>query len=856
MGFNLGTAIGYLELNTDRWVSGFNTAREQMQTLADSSQSMSSRFQSAGSMLSSMGSTLSTHVTLPLAAVGAASLKTAVDFESAFTGVRKTVDATETQYKQLETAIRNMSKEMPQSASQIATVAEAAGQLGIKREDVIDFTKVMVELGDTTNLSSEEAASALAQFANVTGMSMDNVDRLGSTIVALGNNLATTESAVVDMGQRMASVGSQIKMSEAEILSWAGAMSSVGISSEIGGSSFSKFAKDVQLAVDTGSSKLKLFAEVAGVSSNEFAKAFKENASNALQMFIEGLSKSEERGTSVTAVLDKLGYTEVGMSQTLSSLAGGYDTLNKALDVGSNAWKDNTALAKEAETRYQTTESRLLMLKNQFQDLGISVGQILLPFLESFMEKLSAVAEWLASLNEETLKIVVGIGAVAASIGPLLLILGSLASAIGSILELKELLSGISLIQKMIGGLSSIFTVISGIITGTVIPALSSLWAVLIANPIGLIVAAIAALVAVFVVLWNKNEAFRNFFIDTWNNIKEFASNTIQAIKDKLSEWGQSLVEFVTTTIPNWVNSIGEWFNELPERIGLALGTALGNIASWIVNTWNYFTTNIPLWIESIGQWFSELPGRVWTWLTSTYNKATTWGSQMASKAKEAGSNFIKNTINFIQQLPSKVWNWLSQTIQKTIKFASDFAEKGRKAASDFKDKIVAGVKTIPSKMVSIGKDIVKGIWSGITGMGSWLKNQISSFASGVVKGFQSSFKIHSPSQIMRDLIGANLIKGIGVGIESEEGNLLDMAKNIAANLVNTMSGNINMPDLFNMANGLTNSMSFAGAGAITNTSNNESNINISINNPVIYNHKDIESIADELAFYLKRKGF
>ena len=260
MGLNLGTAIGYLELNTDRWVSGFNTAREQMQTLADRSQSMSSRFQSAGSMLSSMGSTLSTHVTLPLAAVGAASLKTAVDFESAFTGVRKTVDATETQYKQLETAIRNMSKEMPQSASQIATVAEAAGQLGIKREDVIDFTKVMVELGDTTNLSSVEAASALAQFANVTGMSMDNVDRLGSTIVALGNNLATTESAVVDMGQRMASVGSQIKMSEAEILSWAGAMSSVGISSEIGGSSFSKFAKDVKLAVDTGSSKLKLFA--------------------------------------------------------------------------------------------------------------------------------------------------------------------------------------------------------------------------------------------------------------------------------------------------------------------------------------------------------------------------------------------------------------------------------------------------------------------------------------------------------------------------------------------------------------------------------------------------------------------
>ena len=100
----------------------------------------------------------------------------------------------------------------------------------------------------------------------------------------------------------------------------------------------------------------------------------------------------------------------------------------------------------------------------------------------------------------------------------------------------------------------------------------------------------------------------------------------------------------------------------------------------------------------------------------------------------------------------------------------------------------MAGVKSIPSKMVSIGKDIVKGIWSGITGMGGWLKSQVSNFASGVVSGFKSSFKINSPSKIMRDIIGKGIVEGIGVGMVNEEGNLLDTAKDMASNLVNTMS--------------------------------------------------------------------
>lgn len=829
MSVNLGTAVGYLELNSDRWVSSYNTARQQMQALADSSQSMSSRFQAAGQMLTRAGTTLTACVTVPLAGMGAASLKSAVDFESAFAGVRKTVDATKSQYKDLEDGIRSMSKQMPQSAAEIATVAESAGQLGIQRENVLSFTKVMVELGDTTNLSSEEAASALAQFANVTGMSMDNIDRLGSTIVALGNNLATTESAIVEMGQRMASTGSQIGMTEAQIMSWSGAMSSVGVSAEVGGSSFSKFAKDVQLAVETNSSQLSKFAKVAGMSSSEFSKAFKEDASGALQAFIKGLSESEEKGTSVTAVLDALGYTEVGMSQTLSSLAGGYGTLSKALDVGSESWKENTALSKEAETRYQTTESQLEILKNQFQDVGISIGQILLPTLQSLMSALSSFASYLASLDEGTLRIITTIGMVAASIGPVLLILGSLASAIGNLIELKALLAESSILSSAIGRVSGLFTSLRNVIMGSVVPALQSLWAFMLTNPITFVIAAIAALVAGFVYLWNNCESFRNFWINLWDNIVSTVSK-----------------------IPGQVQKI---FNELPGKIGTALGTALGTIASWIVNTWNYFTTNIPKWIESIGQWFSELPGKIGTWLTNTYNNVISWATQMGNKARETGSTFVSKVGSTIQSLPGQVWSYLSQTISKASTFVSQFGQKATQAARSFTTNIVNGVRGIPNQMLSIGRSIVQGIWNGISGMGSWLRGQISNFASGVVKGFKAGFKINSPSKIMRDVIGKGIVEGIGVGIDQEEDSLLTKAYKLAGNVVNVMDGNIATANLFDTAKNLTTSMDIATNQA-TGQDSRANNINVAfnINNPTFSDKIDIESFMDEASFYLKRK--
>ena len=307
-----------------------------------------------------------------LATAGGLAVKAGIEFESAFTGVEKTVDGTKEQLAELETSIRDMAKSMPQSASAIAGVAEAAGQLGIETDNISDFTKTMVQMGDATNLSSEEAATSLARLANITGMSQDKFSNLGSTIVALGNNLATTESEITAMALRLAGTGSQIGMSESQIMALAGGLSSVGIEAEAGGSAFSTLMSKIALAVEQGGKDLTNFSAVAGMSSEQFKAAFKDDAASAIMAFVEGLDHTEERGISAIKVLDDMGLTELRLKDALLRASGASGVFNKAMSISNTAWEENSALAKEAETRYTTMESQLSILKNKLTDIGIS----------------------------------------------------------------------------------------------------------------------------------------------------------------------------------------------------------------------------------------------------------------------------------------------------------------------------------------------------------------------------------------------------------------------------------------------------------------------------------------------------
>lgn len=367
--------------------------------------------------------------------------KTAIDFEEAFTGVEKTVDGTTEQLANLKQGIRDMAKEIPASTTEIASVAEAAGQLGIATDDVLEFTRVMIDLGNSTNLSADEAASSLAKFSNIMGTTSDNYSRLGSTIVDLGNNFATTEADITAMAMRIAGAGKTIGLSEANVLSLATALSSVGIEAEMGGSAISKTMIKMATAVENGGDNLKEFAKVAGMSTQDFKKCFEEDAITAISKFIVGLGDTEKAGRSTLAMLSELGFDEVRLRDTMLRAANASDVFTNAINTGNKAWEDNNALTNEANKRYSTTKSQMQISINKIKDLSISLGTKLLPIVQKGLTFLNKLADSFGNMSDETQNTILKLTGLVAVATPTISAVGKITSGVGSLITVMTKLA-------------------------------------------------------------------------------------------------------------------------------------------------------------------------------------------------------------------------------------------------------------------------------------------------------------------------------------------------------------------------------------------------------------------------------
>ena len=399
----------------------------------------------------------------------------AIAYESAMTGVYKTVDGTAEQLEKLGTDVRSMALDMPSNTTEIAGVMEAAGQLGIATEDVTNFSRTMIDLGQATNLTADQAASSLAKFANITGMSADNYRNLGSVIVDLGNNFATTEADIVNMSTYLTSAASVAGFAETDILALSAAMSSVGINAEAGGSSMSKLISMMQTAVEVGGDGLEAFASVADMTAEEFATAWGTNAVGALQAFVGGLNDVERNGKSMSVILQDLDLDDIRMSNMLKALAQGNTVLTSAVEKANTAWKENKALTNEVEKRYATLESKTQMMKNAADDLKISVGNSLTPAMELATDAATGLLQSFTSVSDACPELsggimgavgaVGGLGSIAMTTLPVVAQLSQAMQGLKASGLLSGALSGLSLgkVGLAIGGVAAIGALIGGL---------------------------------------------------------------------------------------------------------------------------------------------------------------------------------------------------------------------------------------------------------------------------------------------------------------------------------------------------------------------------------------------------------
>lgn len=323
--------------------------------------------------------------TVAAAGLGAV-VTTAISFESAFAGVRKTVDATDEELADLRNGFKELTREIPLSFEELAGIGEQAGALGIAKEDILEFTRVVALIGTTTNVSSQEAATSLGQLSNVLGLVAEDYDNFGATLVDLGNKGASTEADILALATRAGAGANLIGIASDQTLGWASSVANLGIEVEAGGSSLQKFFLDTLQNIQKNDT-LNLMAKTAGLTGKAYKQAFEKDASGALVKFIEGLGKLDQ--AEQLAVLEGLGFNDVRITRTLLGLAGDTDNLTDSLNIASEAWKENTALAEEAQKRFETTEAQLTILKEGIRGAGDTIGSALLPKLTPLIADLN-----------------------------------------------------------------------------------------------------------------------------------------------------------------------------------------------------------------------------------------------------------------------------------------------------------------------------------------------------------------------------------------------------------------------------------------------------------------------------------
>ena len=371
----------------------------------------------------------------------AISAKAAIDFESSFAGIQKTVDTSAHGFERLRMGMRDLALQIPVNVNELNRIGELGGQLNIAEDQLISFTKTIAELGVTTTLTTEGAALGFARLATILQVPQENFDRMGSAIVDLGNNFAATEDEILTFALRVAPIAGVVGMSVDQVLALSTAFSSVGVPAERGGTAVQRVLAEMSEAVLTGEEELASFAKTAGMLAGEFADLFERDAAAALEAFVSGLGEMSDEGGNVFAALDDVHLGTKRTEQALLAAAEAQGEMNRALELGKGAYIDNTALMEEAEKRFGTTASKMILAKNKFTDLRIEMGQKLLPMLGDIAETTGDVASAFSHLTDEQKLLV---GQVVLGTAVLLLMVKAFLSATTHALGLRAAISSLA----------------------------------------------------------------------------------------------------------------------------------------------------------------------------------------------------------------------------------------------------------------------------------------------------------------------------------------------------------------------------------------------------------------------------
>lgn len=392
------------------------------------------------------GWSMSSTVTPAIAVFASRAKQSAEEVDSAYRNMRKTVQGTEEQFEGLKRAALDYSRTHFTSADTLLEIEAMGGQLGVATEKLEAFATTVSNIEIATDLDADTASQQLGQLSSILNdMTQDDFARYGDALVRLGNNNATLESKISDVMLRIASMGTITGFSTTELLAWSTAVAATGQGAEAAGTAISKTMADIESAVGAGGDKLRGFADVAGMSSSEFARAWEETPSDAMRAFVEGLNRVEQSGGSASNTLAELGITSVRQKQAVLGLMQTVGGLNDNLQMSENAWNgvsdqwgDAGDAAREADRKAEGFSGAVRMLANNVQALGSEMGESLAPVIKACTAAVAVMTQAYSAAPDVVKHLINVTLALAASMGPVVVAANAVVNAWSSLSKLLK----------------------------------------------------------------------------------------------------------------------------------------------------------------------------------------------------------------------------------------------------------------------------------------------------------------------------------------------------------------------------------------------------------------------------------
>lgn len=666
---DVGSAVGYLLLDTSGFKSGFRSAMDDMKTFQDESATVSDKFSAMGSALTSVGGTLTKSVTLPLVGLGATVTAVAANFETSMSKVAAIagLDTTGEEFDALSEKAKEMGATTKFSASEAADAFTYMAMAGWKTESMLDGIDGIMQLaaasGEDLATTSDIVTDALTAF----GLQASDSSHFADILAAASNNANTNVFMLGESFKYVAPVAGALGYSAEDTSIALGLMANSGIKASQAGTALRTAMSNLVKPTDA----MAVVMDQYGISLTDADGNMKSfmTIMTDLREKMGGLDEATQAAAASTL------FGKEAMSGMLAIINASDEDFNKLTNSIYNA--DGTA-AQMAETMQDNLTGQLTILKSALEGLAISFGKILIPYLTQAVQWLTGIIDKFNSMDESTKKLIVVVGTIAAAIGPVLLIIGKLSRAIGSI---------ISLIGGA-GGLSAVLTALTG--------------------PIGIVIAAVAALVAAWVTdfggIRKKTaeifEAIKPIFTTAWEFISNLWNENFLGIQDIATTMWES-IELIFQMAFEVISNIfqifaalfqGDWetawnlVKESVSQIWETIKTLFSNFLNIIVDT--LIRIGVRLLQEAkdafnkVKEGFQNVWNAIKTWFSEAVNDPVRTIKGIGTALFEAGKSIFTSLWDGMKSIWESITSWVSNAVNWVVEKVQFWKDESAKVST------------------------------------------------------------------------------------------------------------------------------------------------------------------------------